>query len=242
MKPVIAVTPEAMTVPKTGAFCGAGYCRAVELGGGVPVILPLTANKSVLDQLIRRCDGLLLSGVGDIHPRFYAPRMTAVERRKCREVDEVRDVMEIFLTRVALRRRMPVLGICRGIQVMNVALGGTLLADVPGHAHKVAMARIQRVEWLPGSAMGKVLGVAGNRVTSTHHQALGRVAPGLRVVAWAEDGVVEAVEHVSARYFWGVQFHPERMVQVPAFRRLFRAFVRASSASARRGSAGVGES
>ena len=234
MKPVIAVTPEAIVLPtnhaKRGAFCGVSYSDAIAKAGGVPMIFPLTRDPVLLRQLWQRCDGLLLTGGADVSHKFYAPRMSAKLRDKIHGVDEVRDEMEIWLTRAALRTARPVFGICRGIQVMNVALGGTLLPDIPGHRHLQADGLIHELRWEPRSKIRATLGESAPLVNTAHHQALGRVAPGLRVTARTEDGVIEAVEHTTARFFWGVQFHPERLVEVaPQYRRLFVALVAASS-------------
>ena len=234
VKPVIALTPEAISLPanhaKRGAFCGEAYSDAVVKAGGVPVILPLTCDLSLLRQLWQHCDGLLLTGGADVSHKFYAPRMPSRQRAAIQGVDEVRDEMEIWLTRAALRDNRPVLGICRGIQVMNVALGGTLLTDIPNHRHPQADGLIHRLHWEQSSKIRAALGTPAVAVNTTHHQALDKVAPGLRVTARAEDGIAEAVEHTAARFCWGVQFHPERLVKVaPQHRQLFKAFVAASS-------------
>ena len=234
MKPVIALTPEAITLPanhaRYGGFCGVSYTAAVAAAGGLPVVLPLTRDPRLLRQLLSRCQGLLLTGGGDVSHKFYAPRLPARQRATLQGVDEIRDAMEIHLTRTALRQDLPVFGICRGIQVMNVALGGTLVPDLPGHRHSKADGLIQPLQWEPASQIQAALGARVAPVNSSHHQALAEVAPRLRVTARAADGVIEAVEHTSARFFWGVQFHPERLVKVaPQFLRLFAALVAASS-------------
>ena len=234
MKPVIALTMKEITTPQNharrGTVCGEVYSDAVAKAGGVPMILPLTRNLSLLRQLWQHCDGLLLTGGADVSHKFYAPRMPARQRAAIQGVDEVRDEMEIWLTRAALRDGVPVLGICRGIQVMNVALGGTLLTDIPNHRHPQADGLIHRLQWEQSSRILAELGTPVMPVNTTHHQALDKVAPGLRVMARAEDGIIEAVEHKTAQFFWGVQFHPERLVKAaPQHRRLFKALVAASS-------------
>ena len=229
MKPIIAVTPEVRQTPR-GAFCAAAYTDAVAKAGGVPVILPLTRDPALLRQLWRHCDGLLLTGGGDVSHKFYAPRLPARQRALIQGVDEVRDEMEIWLTHAALRDAIPVLGICRGIQVMNVALGGTLLPDVPGHRHPQTDGLIHQLHWEAASKIRAAIGRPLTSVNTTHHQALAKIAPGLRVTARADDGIIEAVEHTTARFFWGIQFHPERLVEVaPQSRRLFAALVAASA-------------
>ena len=234
MKPIIALTPEAITLPanhvRRGAFCGASYSEAIAAAGGLPIILPLTREPAILRQLLSHCHGLLLTGGADVSHKFYAPRMPTRQRATIQGVDEIRDEMEIYLTRLALRNDLPVFGICRGIQVMNVALGGTLLPDMPGRRHSKPIALKHALRWEKSSKMRATLRAPALLVNTTHHQALDKVAPGLRVVARAKDGVIEAIEHDSARFFWGVQFHPERLVKVaPQFLRLFKAFVAASS-------------
>ena len=233
MKPLIALTPEAIALPanhaKRGAFCGVTYSEAIVKAGGIPVILPLTRNPAILRQLLQRCAGLLLTGGGDVSHKFYAPRLSARLRATIQGVDEVRDEMEIFLTRAALQADRPVLGICRGIQVMNVALGGTLVPDVPHHRHPKPAGLAHALRWAPASEIRAALGAPASPVNTSHHQALAKIASGLRVTAWAPDGIIEAVEHSTARFVWGVQFHPERLLKVaPQFRRLFAAFVAAS--------------
>jgi len=141
-------------------------------------------------------------------------------------VDAERDELELYLVRRLVEEDIPVLGICRGIQVMNVALGGTLLADIPNHRHAKSPALMHQVEWMRDGRLPRVLGDC-RRANSTHHQAVGRVAAALQVVAQAGDGIIEAVELPGARFCVGVQFHPERLLQVaPEFLRLFEALVK----------------
>ena len=147
-------------------------------------------------------DGLLLPGGGDIHPSRYG---AAVEN--CQGVDQERDALELETFRQALEAGKPVFGICRGVQLLNVALGGTLHQHVEGHS------KVDGVDGLHATrAEGFVEKIYGRRfmVNSAHHQALDRLGRGLRAVQWAEDGVVEAVEHRSLP-IWGVQWHPERL-------------------------------
>jgi len=232
MKPVIAITPEAVQLPSRidgrGAFCGVSYSQAIELAGGVPVIVPLTTDRKVLDHFLKTCDGWLLTGGGDVSPKFYKPRMPAAQRKLVYGVDPVRDEMEIYLTRKLVARDRPVFGICRGIQVMNVALGGTLVPHLDKHRNPVPDAFAHRIEWIGASRLKKAM--AGfDRVNTSHHQAVDRVARGFDVVARAPDGTVEAVERRGSRFCWAVQFHPERLVRKePRFLRLFEALVDAA--------------
>lgn len=235
MKPVIAITPEAVTLreDKLGAFCGVAYTQAIELAGGVPVILPLTADTAVLDYFLRSCQGLMLTGGGDFTENYYAPKLTDAERATLSGVDAVRDEMEVYLVREALDADLPVLGICRGLQALNVAASGTLIPDIPlrqpgalTHRSRDPEAFAHEVVWEPGARLTEILGSGCEQVNSTHHQAVDIVAPGFDVAARAPDGIVEALEKPGTRFVCAVQFHPERLVKTaPQFLRLFEAFV-----------------
>jgi putative glutamine amidotransferase len=233
VKPVIAITPEAVTLPSRidgrGAFCQTPYSEAIEQAGGVPLILPLTRDRKVLDHFLGTCDGWLLTGGGDVCAKFYAPRMPAALRKQISGADEVRDEMEIYVLRQLAKCDRPVLGICRGIQVMNVAFGGTLIPHMEGHQHPQPAALAHPIAWIGGGKLKRALN-ACSAVNTTHHQAVDRVARGFVVTARAPDGVIEALEKPGARFFCAVQFHPERLVKVaPEFVKLFRDFVRACS-------------
>lgn len=237
MKPLIGVTAEVTHSPKQysqrESSLSLRYPEAVRRAGGVPVILPLTMDCATLREYLDRCAGLLMSGGGDVAARFYAPGMPSEEQDLIRGADETRDEMEIFLTREAERRGQPILGICRGAQVMNVALGGTLVADIPTliknplpHRGEGDDARNTiRIE--SDSLLRKVLDGERFSVRCSHHQALQSVAPCFRVTARAADGVIEAVEHRHHPFCVGVQFHPERMIEEsPRTLELFATLVR----------------
>ncbi len=209
------------------------YSGAVRKAGGIPIIIP-PAGKEELARIAELADGLLLCGGGDVHPSFYGEEPTEWLVR----VDQERDWMEIFLARKFMELGKPILGICRGIQVLNVAFGGTLFQDIsrqrpgsiphsfmppdypPDHiAHAVSLE--------PGSMLASILGCSSLGVNSRHHQAVRDVAPGFRAVAWAEDGVVEAIEREEPGSFaLGVQWHPENFSGHP-MAKIFEAFVRA---------------
>jgi len=232
-KPLIGITPEAIVVERTdgrGCFCGLSYTQAVEQAGGVPLVMPLTRDTAVLDTCLRVCDGIILSGGGDASEAAgaYGRALSAAEQKTLGGVDATRDEMEIYLARQLTAADQPLLAICRGLQILNVALGGTLLPDVAGHRCPDPFALAHPVTWEPASRFA-AFGLTGSTaVNTTHHQALDRIAPPLRVVARAADGIVEAAELPDSRFCLAVQFHPERLVtSLPAMRRLFEGFVAA---------------
>lgn len=188
------------------------YSRAVQTAGGVPVLVPATSGTD-LDALLARLDGLVLSGGGDVDPESYGAQPSPATGG----VDPDRDSAEFRLLRAALDRGMPVLGVCRGCQVVNVALGGTLVQHLPDvtdveHFHREPRDWISHtVEVVAGSALHKIVGRDELEVNSIHHQAVERLAPSLRAVACAPDGVIEAVEDPE-RYLLAVQWHPESLV------------------------------
>ena len=182
-------------------------------------------------------DGLLLTGGEDVHPEFYGQPVHPT----CQDIDRERDVFELGLTRRALQRGLPVFGICRGLQVMNVACGGTLYQDlsecpsvVPSHRTPSADRGKPRhaVRILPNSRLREIVCSDELKVTSTHHQIIHHLGEGLEATAYAEDEVIEAVELPGDPFFLAVQWHPERMADThPAQLALFQALVRAASPS-----------
>lgn len=209
------------------------YVDAVVRAGGVPILIPLVNDESVLRRLYSMIDGLLLAGGGDVDPALYGeqpiPQLGAI--------DSLRDAVEMPLARWAVADGKPVLGICRGVQVLNVALGGSLYQDIPaqlearGHDDSYTkqdwthMAHDLRLD--PNSQMAHIFGVINFSTNSLHHQSLKQIAPGLRPVAWAPDGVVEAVEGEGEGFLMGLQCHPEALQgrADPRWQGLFRRFV-----------------
>ena len=163
------------------------------------------ANLRYSGDALSACDGLLLPGGGDLHPRHYGAPVV-----DCRELDEARDSLELALAEAFLAAGKPILGICRGMQVLNAALGGTLHQHIEGHSAGPRGDRFHTVHTAPDSALG---GLYGRRFTvnSAHHQAVDRLGRGLRAVQWAGE-VVEAAEHDAAPV-WAVQWHPERLFE-----------------------------
>ncbi|MEP6691878.1 MAG: gamma-glutamyl-gamma-aminobutyrate hydrolase family protein [Gemmatimonadaceae bacterium] len=196
----------------------AAYIHAVERSGAVPVVLPPIQSSERAGEMLDRVDGLILTGGEDIDPARY----DAAAHAETGSPNAARDATELALTHAARERGLPTLAICRGIQLLNVALGGTLVQDIPSERpsavdHDPRGARDVRAHAIvvePGSALAAALGVDGLRANSFHHQAVDRVAPGLGVTARAPDGIVEGVEWIGDGAWWalGVQWHPEELV------------------------------
>lgn len=213
------------------------YIDAVAAAGGIPVLIPLGLDEDALADLLSQLDGLVLTGGGDIagdHYRSEHPDFIF-------DVDEDRDRVELFLAREAVARKKPLLAICRGHQMLNVALGGTLYEDVmewmPGaikhdffgvfprnhQAHEVAIE--------PESILAVTLGRHEATVNSLHHQGIRDLAPGLVATAHAPDGLIEGVEAADHPYALGVQWHPENLVHDdPVMLSLFSGLVQAAQA------------
>lgn len=235
-RPVIGVTSYGWDA-RGRLFVPGDYLTAVRLAGGIPVVL--VADGPPPEEIAARVDGVVLVGGGDVDPIHYGadphPTVTGV--------DAARDAFELALVRLAIERRIPVLGICRGAQVMNVALGGDLVQHIPDrYGHGVSHAppdgsgprAVHAVTLVPGSKLHHIYGADRIRVRSRHHQAVGRPAPGLAVAATADDGVVEAVEWTDPTHPFaiGVQWHPEDGIAHDALQqRLFAALVEAAGRS-----------
>ncbi len=207
------------------------YCTAIEGAGGVPVILSLGASRSKIDRLLPWLDGLVVSGGNfDIHPRHYGERPRAV----LGVVKPRRTKFELELIGSALRRDLPILGICGGAQAINVALGGSLYQDIATQlphasehqqsARKAIGGHPVRIH--PGTLLHRIMKRETLEVNTTHHQAVKRLGTGLIVSAMARDGVIEGIESLNHSFVLGVQWHPEALAQKFALqRRLFLYFV-----------------
>ncbi|MCL6648946.1 MAG: gamma-glutamyl-gamma-aminobutyrate hydrolase family protein [Chloroflexi bacterium] len=206
---------------KTPAQVIQNYTTAIERAGGEPVAV-FSGEEIVLEAF----DGLLLSGGGDINPARYGQSPDP----RTAHVDDRRDEFELALARAALHRDLPVLGICRGFQLLNVVAGGTLLQHVEGHQHGGQ----HPVTVLAGTRLAQALGTSGEVIVNTrHHQAVraGERAPDLVTTAFSPDGLIEGLESPTHRWVVGVQCHPERTGEVdPRFSGLFRAFIAAARA------------
>jgi putative glutamine amidotransferase len=213
------------------------YVQAVELGGGAPVVIPPHLEEAQNRAVFEHIDGLILSGGGDVLPALYGQEDSGL----LWFVDEQRDHTELALARWALSEALPLLAICRGIQVLNVAAGGTLVQDIPTRVpdaltHSTVAGRpmatvAHTVEVAAGSRLAALLGAGELGVNSAHHQAVKAVGAGLVVTARALDGIIEGLESPTHPFCLGVQWHPEAMVEShPVMGRLFEGLADAARA------------
>jgi len=207
------------------------YLDAVQRAGGIPMLLPPVDAEGAVAAYLADIDGLVLIGGADYDPQLYGQPA----HPKTKLVAERRGRFDVPLARAAVAAGLPTLGICGGIQLLNVALGGTLIqhiADaVPGaltHTRSGEAERFHEVTVAGGSRLAGVVGAGPLEVNSSHHQAIAQPAPGLTVAARAPDGVVEAVEGTGETFVLGVQWHPERLADRPEHLALFHALVAAA--------------
>ena len=226
MRVVIAM-PRMSTDPEPTVAQSKYIESLARAGAGMRWVELSDPERAVQDALT--CDGLLLPGGGDMDPKFYGQARIPA----CGEPNLLRDAAEPLLLRAFLAADKPVLGICRGIQVMNAALGGDLYQDIKPFEHlphNDHWAKVHTVTVRRGTLLSRILGQDIVLVNSQHHQAVDRVAPGFTLAALSEDGIVEAIEKPDARFCLGVQWHPEWLSDAdPAMQGLFDAFVNACS-------------
>lgn len=230
-KPIIGIsaypkTYEAATGPTLLHTASRYYVDAVERAGGIPVVLPVIDLEDV-PGMLDAIQGVVMTGGGDVQPSLYG----ATPAPETHNVDPRRDAFDIALLRQALERDIPVLAICRGMQVANVALGGTLVQHVQSVSgirhdqHKLGHEGVHKVKLEPDSHLADALGETELEVNSIHHQAVLEAAPGSRAVAWADDGTVEAFEIEGNQHLVAVQWHPELLEDWPEQQGLFRQLV-----------------
>lgn len=217
------------------------YLLAILKAGGLPLALPITTSREILAQAVSRADGILLTGGDDLDPDFYAPDLPPGIRATVQVEDVERDQCERLLIEETFRQQRPLLAICRGQQILNVAFGGTLFADIPTQSpsstrHSRMDAShdlVHEVDVLAGSLLAQITGRSRLGVNSIHHQAVDQVAAPFEVIARAPDGIIEALgikagAHPNLPFLLAVQYHPERLAdQFPEHRALFAAFVAA---------------
>lgn len=211
----------------------ASYLRAIAAAGGAPIILSPLAGEGAVASLLDGLEALVLSGGADVDPARYR----AAPHPKLGALEPLRDAFELAVIAGARERTLPVLAICRGLQIMNVALRGTLWQDLPSEVapHPQSGPRTQRVHGVevdPGSRLAEALGTPTLMVNSFHHQAIRDLAPGLAATARASDGVIEGIEATDGWWMLGTQWHPEEFWREPTSpdQALFRALVTAIGA------------
>jgi len=210
------------------------YIDAVLQAGGAPLLIPPLLDAATLRTIYERLDGVLLAGGGDIAPNHYGDQ----PHERLGTIDPPRDLTELRLARWAAAEGKPLLGICRGVQLINVALGGSLYQDIPSqidttidhnlsYTHEDWTFPAHSITIAADSRLARMLGTTHLMINSLHHQAVRRVATGLRAVAWAPDGVIEALESEGPTFIIGVQCHPEALQATvdPRWQHLFAAFV-----------------
>jgi putative glutamine amidotransferase len=237
--PLVGITADVLDPSGSGAgafreptlFLAERYCRAVEAAGAIPLILPASASGKRLHRLLDRLDGMVISGGNfDIHPSYFGEKPI----RQLGVIKSERTEFELELALAALRRDMPMLGICGGAQAINVALGGSLYQDIAaqlphaGEHQQGAKRHIggHRIQVRPGTRLHAIVKKRSIEVNTTHHQSVKNLGRNLIVNAVADDGVIEGVESTRHRFVLGVQWHPEVLApRRPPQRRIFSAFV-----------------
>ena len=238
MKPVIGIIP-LFDEEKDSIWMVPGYMDGIRRAGAVPMILPLVCDQADLRQIKSMCSGYLFTGGHDVDPSLYGEEKTGLCGPACME----RDRLEQNVFRMAWEDHKAVLGICRGLQLINVLMGGTLFQDLPSefqgtccieHHMKPPYSRVcHQVELVQDGPLCKLLGRNSMGVNSYHHQGIKKLAPGLKATAVAEDGLVEGIYAPDREYIQAVQWHPEFMSPGDADAgKIFRSFIEGSKGNA----------
>ncbi len=232
MKPIIGIT--AFAEDDLSSRLNAAYSKSIIEAGGVPLIIPIGVEEDVA-QILSLTDGLLLSGGHDVHPFLFGAEPTP----KLGKIHPERDSVELSLIEAAAIRKMPIFGICRGIQMLNVAFGGTLYQDIDSEYHSKKLIKhtqqaargvaTHHVHLTPDTLLTTIIEEEKIAVNSFHHQAINVAAEKLKVAAKSSDGIVEAVVHEDLPFCLAVQWHPEELAIVgdETSKKLFTAFVKA---------------
>lgn len=212
MKPIIGITPM-FDDEKNMVWLHPGYFSGVIEAGGIPVMTPWTLDKDTLVECVDRCDGILFSAGHDVLPEIYGEKVLNDSVITLREKDE----MEKIVIDEVLKKDKPMFGICRGLQFMVAAMGGTLYQDLPTQHPSNTSHRqnppydkpVHKVSIVKGTPLFELVNVDEMGVNSTHHQAIKDLAEGMEAMAISEDGLIEAFRDKNRKFVWGVQWHPE---------------------------------
>lgn len=234
MRPVIGVMP-LWRAEKRDLWMRLGYLEGIMEAGGAPIVFPFTEDEELVAQLCDMCDGFLFTGGDDVAPSLYGEEPIP----QLGEVSEERDKLELLVIKKAMDMERPIFGICRGLQFLNVYLGGTLYQDLPAqfgddiahHQSEPYPVPTHDVRIVPDTPLADLMEKESIAVNSFHHQAVKDLADGLIPMAWSPDGLVEAFYRPGPYYFWAVQWHPEMLFKNDEnSKKLFRSFVDASKA------------
>jgi gamma-glutamyl-gamma-aminobutyrate hydrolase PuuD len=228
-RPVVGIAAHQVLVDESGFsllhfVAAAPYVKAVQRAGAIPIVLPVVdpADRDEVDRVLDAVDALVVTGGCDVDPERYGEAVAP----ETGPVDARRDETELALCRAVIERDQPTLCVCRGIQVLNVALGGTLTQHVPVHSRDDAYNEtVHEVTLAPDSRIAHALGVTTLGVNTLHHQTVAELGPRARAVGWADDGTIEAIEVEGAPHVLGVQWHPEMLRHRPEHLALFRALL-----------------
>lgn len=232
MRPIIGIT---CSSTDSSNSISTNYVNAIEKAGGTSILLPSTRNDSCIVDYIKLIDGLLLAGGVDVDPLYFGEEPKPLMGK----IDIDRDYLEIHLIPEALKVNLPVLGICRGIQILNVAMGGSIYQDISMSGKSILKHRqdapglyaTHTIDVLSKSQLIRILSNSKIRTNSFHHQAVREAAPGFIISAVARDGIIEGIESINHNFVVGVQFHPEQMWQDnPPITNLFLEYVSAAKA------------
>lgn len=226
MKPVVLVTANIDTNDNKYNKVSRDYCTSVVSAGGIPLIADFSSINDI-DSLLSLADGLLLTGGGDIHSKFFNEPL----HEKASYIVEERDEFEIHLFLKAFEKNIPIFGICRGSQLINVALKGNLTQHIESHDYtETRFDPVHSIDIKKDCLLYDIIGKDKLSVNSVHHQCVGALAPDLNVSAYSDDGIIEAIEYPGKKFILGVQWHPEILsANYEKHQKLFDRFIRECS-------------